>query len=402
MYTIQDVLEYIEVEDVKFLRLAFCDIFGSEHNVAIMSSEAERIFKFGKSIDASAIPGFGSIVESDLFLFPDPKTLTVLPWRPSTGRVAKMYCDIRYPDGTPFDKDGRYILRKAVEKSAAEGIFCTFGTEFEFYLFKTNENGEATDIPFDTAHYMSIAPEDKGENVRREICLTLEDMGIKPESSHHEEGPGQNEIDFMCSDALGAADNATTFKSVVKTIAMRNGLAASFSPKPLPKNCGSGMHINMSVSSKDGEDKSMFFMAGILKYIREITAFLNPVKESYFRLGEMKAPHYVTWSPENRSQLIRIPAPDGSGKRIELRSPDPQANPYFAFALLIHAGLEGIKNRLSPGAPTNINLLDASPELIADLEVLPQSFTEAAKLTRASSFVQNILPKEIIDCYCRM
>lgn len=226
------------------------------------------------------------------------------------------------------------------------GIRCYFGSEFEFYLFKTDEEGNSTGVPFDRAGYMDIAPEDKGENIRREICFMLVDMGIKPESSHHEEGQGQNEIDFRYSDALSAADNAATFKTVVRTVAMRNGLYADFSPKPMADDSGNGMHINMSIKSDDGKDYTEQFMAGIMTHIGEMTVFLNPVEESYHRLGEKKAPKYITWSKENRSQLIRIPAAKGEFKRIELRSPDPEANPYIAYTLLIHAGLDGIKRNL--------------------------------------------------------
>ena len=229
--------------------------------------------------------------------------------------------------------DSRYILKQAIAAAKQKGITCNFGAEFEFYLFKTDENGDATTVPYDTAKYMDIAPDDKGENVRREICLNLEEMSIRPESSHHEEGPGQHEIDFKYSDALTAADNATTFKAVVKTVAAQNGLAASFSPKPLVGQSGSGLHINMSVCSADGVDYKASFMAGIMKHIREMTAFLNPSEESYARLGEKKAPKYITWSPENRSQLIRIPAAKGQYERIELRSPRCQCESISGICL---------------------------------------------------------------------
>lgn len=393
MYSYDEVMTYCQEEDVKFIRLAFCDLTGRQKNIAIMPEELGRAFRYGISFDASAIPGFGDEVRSDLFLFPDPSTLSVLPWRSAQGQVVRMFCDIRRPDGSPFERDSRRLLKKAVEAAKEMGITCYFGAEFEFYLFRTGENGEATRIPYDNAGYMDIAPEDKGENVRREICLTLVDMGIRPEGSHHEEGPGQNEIDFRYSDALTAADNAVTFQAVVKTIAMQSGLSACFSPKPLPDQSGNGLHINMSLQGARDQRQRDAFMAGILRHVREITAFLNPTEESYLRLGEKKAPRYVTWSPENRSQLIRIPAARGDAVRFELRSPDPGANPYIAYALLIYAGLEGIRTESSLCPPVNVNLFTAGPEVTDSLETLPASLPEALELARHSPLVARYMPE---------
>ena len=326
-------------EDVKFIRLAFCDVFGMPKNISIMPEELPRAFSDGISIDASAIRGFGDEAHSDLLLFPDSETLTALPWRPSHGRVVRLFADIRRSDGSLFPLDTRNILKQMVSEAEREGITVNFGTEFEFYLFRLDADGNATNIPYDNAKYMDIAPLDRGENVRREICLTLDEMGIRPESSHHEDGPGQNEIDFRYGDAMTAADNAITFPSVVRTVAMRNGLCANFSPKPLPHESGNGMHINLSLAKPRTEEARNAFMAGLMAHICEITAFLNPVDASYARLGEFKAPRYVTWSPENRSQLIRIPAAKGEYERLELRSPDPAGNPYLSFALILAAGL---------------------------------------------------------------
>ncbi|MDD6023153.1 MAG: glutamine synthetase family protein [Oscillospiraceae bacterium] len=396
LYTEQDVFEFIEQEDVKFIRLAFCDITGKQKNISIMPQELKRAFSQGISFDASAVAGFGDVVESDLLLFPIPSTLSVLPWRPSRGKVVRMFCRIRHPDGTPCLMDSRYLLERAVKEARKEGISVQFGSEFEFYLFKTDENGDPTDQPFDRAGYMDVAPEDKGENVRREICLTLESMSILPESSHHEEGPGQNEIDFRYSDALSAADNAVHFRSVVKAVAVSNGLHADFSPKPLAGESGNGMHINMSVMADDGTDAMPAFMAGILSHIREMTAYLNPCEASYLRLGEKKAPRYVTWSPENRSQLIRIPAAQGQFRRFELRSPDPTANPYVAYALLIYAGLEGIRKGMNPPEPLNINLFTADKSVTDQLDRLPNSLEEAQTLARNSAFIRSVLPEGMI------
>ena len=358
-FNYDDVLEYIEQEDVKFIRLAFCDIHGNLKNISILPDEVKRAFTSGISFDASAIKGFETAEKSDLFLFPVPSTLTVLPWRPSQGKVVRMFCNIKYPDGTPFNTDCRYILENAVNYAKDNGFSIYFGTEFEFYLFKTDENGNPTKIPFDNAGYFDVAPEDKGENVRREICLTLLEMGMKPECSHHEEGPGQNEIDFKYSDAMTAADNAINFITVVKAAALSNGLFADFSPKPIKDCSGNGLHINMSLKSADGKDYTDHFIAGIMAHIKEMTAFLNPIENSYKRLGEKKAPKYITWSKENRSQLIRIPAATGEYERIELRSPDPTANPYITFALLIYAGLDGILNKKKLRNSTDINLFNA-------------------------------------------
>ena len=397
LFTGDEVFDFIEQEDVKFIRLAFCDVYGRQKNISIMPEELKRAFSDGISFDASAIRGFGNEVKSDLLLFPIPSTFNVLPWRPSRGKVVRMFCDIRRPDGTPFEKDPRKILKDAVKAAAEKGISVNFGSEFEFYLFKTDENGNSTKIPFDNAGYMDVAPDDKGENIRREICLNLYDMGIRPESSHHEEGPGQNEIDFRYSDAVTAADNAMNFITVVKACAMNNGLFADFSPKPLKNESGNGMHINMSVKSADGKDVSPNFMAGILNRIREITAFLNPSEDSYRRLGENKAPKYITWSHENRSQLVRIPAAKGEYKRIELRSPDPTANPYIAFALLIYAGLEGIENNLDVPEAVNANLFTADESITGGLQALPQSLAEAKEIARNSEFVRSHLPQGFIE-----
>ena len=372
-FNYDDVLEYIEQEDVKFIRLAFCDIHGNLKNISIMPDEVKRAFTSGISFDASAIKGFETAEKSDLFLFPVPSTLTVLPWRPSQGKVVRMFCNIKYPDGTPFNTDCRYILENAVKYAKDNGFSIYFGTEFEFYLFKTDENGNPTKIPFDNAGYFDVAPEDKGENVRREICLTLLEMGMKPECSHHEEGPGQNEIDFKYSDAMTAADNAINFITVVKAAALSNGLFADFSPKPIKDCSGNGLHINMSLKSADGKDYTDHFIAGIMAHIKEMTAFLNPTENSYKRLGEKKAPKYITWSKENRSQLIRIPAATGEYERIELRSPDPTANPYITFALLIYAGIDGILNKKKLRNSTDINLFKADQSVTKNLDVLPQT-----------------------------
>lgn len=397
IYTAREVYDFVRQEDVKFIRLAFCDVNGKQKNISIMPDELPRAFSDGISFDASAIKGFGDEVGSDLLLFPVPSTLNILPWRSSHGNVIRMFCSMKYPDGTQFEKDSRMILQRAVDAAAAKGVSVQFGAEFEFYLFNTDEKGMPTDEPFDRAGYMDVAPEDRGENARREICLTLLEMGIKPESSHHEEGPGQNEIDFRYSDAMTAADNAMNFMTVVKAAAQRNGIYADFSPKPLPGESGNGLHINMSVKTADGEDHTNAFMAGILAHIKEMTAFLNPTEDSYKRLGEKKAPKYITWSPENRSQLIRIPAAKGEYRRIELRSPDPTANPYIAYALLIMAGLDGIERDLTAPEAVNVNLYKADSSVTEPLDRLPASLDEAIAVAEGSDFVRGVIGMNITD-----
>ncbi len=386
--TYEDVIEFCEEQDVRFIRLSYFDIYGIQKNVSVLPSELKRAFKEGISFDASAIDGFLDEVHSDLFLYPDPNTMSILPWRSMDGSVIRMYCDIKYPDGTPFERDVRYILKKAVNKAKEMGISVNFGSEFEFYLFKQDENGENTYIPLDQAGYMDIAPLDKGENVRREICLTLSEMGIDPEVSHHEMGHGQNEIDFRYSSALQAADNAATFKWVVQAIANMQGLVADFSPKPINDQPGNGMHINMSVENH--EELMMPFMAGILNRIEEMTLFLNPIKDSYKRLGKDKAPQYISWSYQNRNQLIRIPATH-STSRIELRSPDCSCNIYLAYALLICAGLEGVEKKLETIPCTDV--------ATNDLKRLPQDLKEAKRKASESKWLRNILGKDVVDIY---
>ena len=402
-YTAENIIQFVTEGDVKFIRLAFVDVFGKQKNVSIMPNELEHAFRSGIAIDGSSIKGFSGEVKSDLFLFPDPNTITILPWRPSQGRVVRMFCNIRYPDGTPFICDTRSILKKAINEAKNEGYSFKFGSELEFYLFKTNEEGESLKIPYDNASYMDIYPDDKGENIRREICLTLSEMDILPEGSHHEDGPGQNEIHFHYSDALKAADDAITFLGVVRTVASRNGLYADFSPKPLKGQAGNGFHINISIKDEKGTSKKnlmKYAIAGILKHIKELTLFLNSTEESYERLGEMRAPRYITWSSENRSQLIRIPAArEEEYERAELRSADPLANPYLAFALIIYAALDGLKNKLTLQEPTNENLFNASKERLSKLDRLPLNINEAINLANESNFIKEILPLQIIDAF---
>ncbi len=399
-YSKEEVIQYVREEDVKFIRLAFCDVFGKQKNISVMAEELPRAFEYGIAFDASAIAGFGDETRCDLLLHPDAETLITLPWRPEHGRVVRMFCRISYPDGTPFECDTRSLLKRAMDDAQKAGFEFLFGAEQEFYLFPLDEYGKPTKTLYDEAGYMDIAPEDRGENIRREICLTLEQMGIHPESSHHEEGPGQNEIDFRYSDAITAADNVMTFQTAVKTVAHRNGLYADFSAKPLDHQPGNGFHINISVKP-DGDSRNLrYLIAGILEKAEEMTAFFNPNENSYKRFGQNKAPGYISWSNENRSQLVRIPAAIGKYHRAELRSPDPAANPYLAFSLMIYAGLYGLQNKLDMPDAANINLYKADSETLAKFRKLPEDLSSACKVAAASEFIKAHVPAAILDIYC--
>lgn len=401
-YSAQEVMQFVSEEDVKFIRLAFCDVYGVQKNISIMPGELSRAFEQGIAFDASAIGSLGTLKTGDLFIRPDPSTLSVLPWRPDHGRVVRLFGSITYPDGRPFENDTRGLLIKAVKDAEKEGIQFNIGAETEFYLFRLDENGANTSIPYDEAGYMDIAPEDRGENVRREICLTLEQMGIRPESSYHEAGPGQNEIDFCYSDPLSAADNATTFRTVVKTVAHRNGLWADFSPRPLEGKPGNGFYINISAKDANGrarDDLLPHIIAGLIEKTPDITVFLNPTKNSYSRFGKFNAPSCISWAYENRSQLIRVPAASGNYRRAQLRSPDPTANPYLALALVIYSALYGIKNKINPPFPCETDLCQAEVKDAAPLKKLPSSLEEASEIAQKSDFIKKCLPDSLAQKY---
>ena len=407
--TASEVLGFVKENDVQFIRLSFCDILGFQKNISIMADELEAAFESGISFDAHAIRGFRDVTQSDLLLFPDPATVTVLPWRPGPGRVARFYCDIKTPDGSAFCHDGRALLKAVAQRASRMGYVCKIGAECEFYLFKIDEDGEPTDVTLDKGGYLDMYPLDRGADIRREICLTLAEMGIQPESSHHEQGPGQNEIDFCFNDALVCADNLQTFKSVVKAIAARNGLFASFMPKPILGTMGSGLHVNLSLAQNGtnifkniGQGCSHVtesFIAGVLAKTPEITLFLNPLANSYERFGMFEAPKYVSWSHQNRSQLIRIPAAIGERVRMELRSPDPSLNPYLAFALIIAAGLDGIENELVLPPAVNADLYAANDSAAKNLTPLPGSLEQAIVLAENSDFIKSVIGEELLAIY---
>ena len=408
--TAKEVLEFVKENDVKFVRLTFCDLLGIQKNIAIMADELPSAFKNGVSFDAHAIKGFKDVTDSDLLLYPDLTTISILPWQPGPGRVARFYCDIKNPDGSIFLLSGRSLLKEVWARADKMGYACKVGAECEFYLFKLNEDGEPTTQPFDRGGYLDIAPLDKGEDIRREICLTLSEMSINPETSHHEQGPGQNEISFRFGDALESADNLQTFKAVVKAIAKRNGLFASFMPKPILDAPGSGLHVNLSLSqngrnifksaaSGEHSEVASSFIAGILSRIEEITLFLNPTVNSYERLGRFEAPKFVSWSHHNRSQLIRIPASSEENVRMELRSPDTSVNPYLAFALIISAGLDGIEKKEPLPLPVNADLFAAEESITKKLGKLPDNLSDAIKLAENSEFIRGVVGDNLLNRY---
>ena len=399
--TDNEVLQFVIDNDVKFIRLAFCDVYGTLKNISIMAEELPRAFEYGVAFDAGLVDGFADLPRADLVLHPDASTLEVLPWRPQTGRVARFYCDITTGEGEPFEQDGRQILRRALQALLEEGYTARVGAKCEFYLFRLDENGDPTPIPHDRAGFLDVAPLDRGENVRRDICLTLEEMGIRPLSSHHEMGPGQNEISIAPADPMTAANHCVTFRNLVGAIAARNGLYADMGPKPLPEENGSGFHINFSLSragrslflpQADGalSPEAQSFIAGVLSHMPEMTVFCNAASASYARLLGKNAPKGVGWSRMGRGQILRLPPPQGDSARIELRSPDNLCNPYIVYALTLLAGLDGIHRQLPLPEPETA--LGAA---------LPTSLQEAAVLAAASPFLQAALPSHTLAAYAR-
>ncbi|MFA6866264.1 MAG: glutamine synthetase family protein [Clostridia bacterium] len=396
--TTEEILSFIQENDIKFVKLTYCDIFGKQKNVSVMSSQLQKAFADGISFDGSNIIGFTEIENSDLYLRPDNTTLNILPWRPQQGRVARFYCNIFDGEGKPYKFDTRRILEETARKVSESNIKINVGVECEFYLFKTDELGNPTNIPFDNGQYMDMAPLDKCENIRREICITLENMNINPTTSHHESGTGQNEIDFMYGDLVESADNFMTFKTVVRTVSSRNGLYASFNPKPIADQSGSGFHINISISkdsknifSTENGDLSLLgkqFIAGFLNRAKEIASILNPIANSYERLGKNEAPNKIIWGNKDRSALVRIPGDKGDWTRLEIRSPDCSVNPYLTLCLIVNAGMEGIENAMRLEDFDNKNP-----------EYLPKNLKEALEYTKNSTFVKNIFGKEFVNRY---
>ena len=413
-YTKEDIWRMIEAEDVEFIRLQFTDIFGTLKNVAVTTSQLERVLNNEIMFDGASIEGFARVEQSDMFLRPDLDTFAIFPWRPQQGKVARFLCDIYRPDGTPFAGDPRHVLKRTVQEAAEMGYQMDVGPECEFFLFHTDDEGNPTTITHEKAGYFDVGPLDLGENARRDMILTLEDMGFVVEASHHEDAPAQHEIDFHYDEALKTADDIMTFKLAVKTIAKRHGLYASFMPKPKTGVNGSGMHINMSLARDgvnvfyDGQDcnhlskEGYWFIGGIMKHIAAITAIANPLVNSYKRLVPgYEAPVYVAWSMRNRSPLIRIPAQTGTTQRIELRSPDSATNPYLAIAVCLAAGLDGIRNQIEPPASVEGNIFAMSEEERekAGIKYLPTSLAEAIDGLEQDALIREVLGEHISRKY---
>lgn len=415
-YTREDILRIVQEEDVQFIRMQFVDVFGRLKNVAITASQLSKALDGQIMIDGSAIEGYVGVNQSDQYLHPDLNTFAIFPWRPMRGKVARMLCDVYNPDGTPFVGDPRSVLRRVIARAESMGLTLMAGPECEFFLFKTDDEGRPTTIPSDHAGYFSMAPQDQGESTRREVILALEDMGFEMECSHHESAPGQHEIDFRYSEAMEAADRMMTFKLAVKTIAQRNGLYATFMPKPLDGVNGSGMHINMSLF-RDGKNifydpngmhglsrEAYSFIAGILEHVSGLCALTNPLVNSYKRLiPGFEAPCYITWSSGNRSSLIRIPQVDGEATRVELRSPDPCANPYLALAGCLAAGLHGLERDLTPPSEVteNIYAMSAAQRSYLGIKTLPNSLHEALDAMKKDSLILDVLGKHIAGAYLK-
>jgi len=413
-YTKQEILKMVKEDDVEFIRLQFTDMFGNLKNVAITTGQLEKALNNQCMFDGSSIEGFVRIEESDMYLYPDLDTYVTFPWRPQQGKVARFICDVYTTDNKPFEGDPRYILRNVIKEAEDMGYSFDVGPELEFFLFNMEENGQPSTMTYEKAGYFDLGPLDFGENARRDIVLTLEDMGITVEASHHEVAPAQHEIDIRYSDALTTADNIMTFKLVARTIAKRHGLHATFMPKPKFGVDGSGMHVNMSLkkegknifddpSDKLGLSKEAYhFMAGIMKHVKGMTAILNPLVNSYKRIvPNFEAPVYIAWSASNRSPLIRVPSGRGSSARLELRCPDPSANPYLTLAVCLAAGLDGIRNELTPpqSVDKNIFALTNEERVALGVERLPENLDAAILELENNDFMKNVLGEHVSKKY---
>ena len=414
-YSKEDIIRMVKEEDVEFIRLQFTDIFGQLKNVAITASQIEKAVNDQVMFDGSSIEGFVRIDESDQYLYPDLDSFAIFPWRPSHGRVARLICDVHDPDGKPFVGDPRHVLKRALKRAEEMGFDAfNIGPELEFFLFETDDQGHATTLTRDEAGYFDLGPLDHGESTRREICLNLEQMGFEIEASHHEVAQGQHEIDFKYADALRTADNIMTFKLAVKTLAQKNGLHATFMPKPIFGINGSGMHTNMSLfqggknafydpDDPKGLSKEAYsFIAGLLAHVKGMAAVTNPLVNSYKRLVPgYEAPCYLAWSASNRSALIRIPAARGQSTRVELRSPDPACNPYLELALCLAAGLDGIEKGLTPPPEVTENIFDmnAADRKVHGIDSLPDSLEEAIHALEADPLVLDTLGEHVAANY---
>ncbi|MGI6449736.1 MAG: type I glutamate--ammonia ligase [Desulfitobacteriia bacterium] len=408
----EDILKEASDKGVKFIRLQFTDIFGVLKNIAIPIEQLPKALDGELMFDGSSIEGFARIEESDMYLRPDLNTFVTFPWRPAEGGVARLMCDVANADGTPFAGCPRTALKKVLAEAAELGYKLYIGPELEFFLFHVDSEGRPTTSTHDKAGYFDLTPVDLGENARRDMVVNLEQMGFEIEASHHEVAPGQHEIDFKYTDALEMADKMVTFRFVVRTIAQRHGLHATFMPKPIFGIAGSGMHVNQSLF-KDGRNAfydpeapmglsqvATSYIAGLLVHAKAFTAITNPTVNSYKRLVPgYEAPCYIAWSGKNRSPLIRIPAKRGASTRIELRSPDPSCNPYLALAVQLKAGLDGIKQRMTPPPPIDLNIFAMDDRQRQELGIhsLPADLREALSELNKDKIIQDALGEHIYE-----
>lgn len=403
-YTREEILQMVEEEDVEFIRLQFTDMFGAIKNIAVTARELPRALDNRCMINGEQVAGMDMEKGSDLYLSPILDTFAILPWRPQQGKVARMICDLYFPDGTPYKNSPRYILENVAGKAQEEGYTCYIDPECEFFLFHTDDNGNPTTVTHEQAGYLDISPLDLGENARRDMVLTLEDMGMEVESSHHEAAPAQHEIDFRYGEIRKIADCITTFKMAVRIVAKRHGLHATFMPKPKAEANGSGMHIQFSLikngenvfecADRPGElsEEAYYFIGGLLAHSKEMALITNPLVNSYKRLVPgYDAPTELTWTENNQNSLVRIPVTRGEGIRVELRSPDASANPYVVLAVCLAAGLDGIKNKITPTKSSNLAAQDQQAEH------LPKTLKEAIDYFESSSWVKEVLGEE----FCR-
>ena len=403
-YTREEILQMVEEEDVEFIRLQFTDMFGAIKNIAVTARELPRALDNQCIINAEQIAGMDPEKGSDLYLRPIPDTFAILPWRPQQGKVARMICDLYCPDGTPYKNSPRYILERVAKEAEQEGYTCYIDPECEFFLFHTDDNGMPTTVTHEKAGYLDMSPLDLGENARRDMVLTLEDMGMEVESSHHEAAPAQHEIDFSYGEVRDIADCIMTFKMAVRIVAKRHGLHATFMPKPKTEANGSGMHIQFSLikngenvfecADRPGElsEDAYYFIGGLLAHSKEMALITNPLVNSYKRLVPgYDAPTELTWTENNQNSLVRIPVTRGEGIRVELRSPDASANPYVVLAVCLAAGLDGIKNKITPTKSSNLAAQDQQAEH------LPETLKEAIDYFESSSWVKEVLGEE----FCR-